>query len=253
MAQIGYGYGSEWQLLRFLGHHRNALNNAISEQTGIKGDFHWLDFGFADRRKIISGDKEIKGISFLKELEFIDEKIYNEIDTEYKNSKIGNITNWQSWDAILIVNKDIYLIEAKAHTAELLSDNDNGGKSHDNILKYMRKQLGDFFPVSEECPVSEEWMKDYYQLANRLATTALLNKHLNNVGIKVKTMGLYFVNGYDKRVLEENKLYQTINKDASKEDFESAIAKELETLNLKDKDLSNLLTDPVFIDCTPKA
>lgn len=64
---------------------------------------------------------------------------------------------------------------------------------------------------------------------------------------------LYFVNGYDKRVLKENKLYQTINKDASKEDFEVAIAKELETLSLKDKDLSNLLTDPVFIDCAPKA
>lgn len=247
MAQIGYGYGSEWQLLRFLGHHRNALNNAISEQTGIKGDFHWLDFGFADRRKIISGDKEIKGISFLKELEFIDEKIYNEIDTEYKNYEIRNITNWQSWDAILIVNKDIYLIEAKAHTAELLSDNDNGGKSYANILNYMEKQLSDFFPVSEE------WMKDYYQLANRLATTALLNKHLNKVGIKVKTMGLYFVNGYYERVLKENKRYQIINKDASKEDFEAAIAKELETLSLKDKDLSNLLTDPVFIDCAPKA
>lgn len=54
-----------------------------------------MDFGFADRRKIISGDKEIQ-LSFLKELEFIDEKIYNEIDTEYKSYKIGNITNWQS-------------------------------------------------------------------------------------------------------------------------------------------------------------
>ena len=29
MAQIGYGYGSEFQLLRFLGHHRNLLEEAI--------------------------------------------------------------------------------------------------------------------------------------------------------------------------------------------------------------------------------
>ena len=233
MAQIGYGYGSEWQLLRFLGHHRDALNNAISEQTGIKGDFHWLDFGFANWTKSISGDKEIKGISFLKEL-IKNDALYQKIKTEYKSYGIGNIANWQSWDAILVVDKDIYLIEAKAHKAELVSDKENGGKSYDNILKYMKEQLPDF-------PVSEEWMKDYYQLANRLATTALLNKHLNKEGITVKTMGIYFVNGYEKE-----------NKNASKEDFEEAIAKELETLNLKDKDLSNLLTKPVFIDCKPK-
>lgn len=243
MAQIGYGYGSEWQLLRFLGHHRDALNNAITEQTGIKGHFHWLDFGFADRRKSISGDEERKGISFLKDIEFIDNTLYQEIETEYKSYKIGNIDNWQSWDAILVVDKAIYLIEAKAHAAELSSGKKiHGGDSSDEILQYMKKQLPAF-------PVSEEWMKEYYQLANRLATTALLNKHLNKAGIMVKTMGLYFVNGYEKRVLEGEKLYKTINKDASKEDFTDAIAKELETLNMTNFDLGNLLTEPVFIDC----
>lgn len=242
MAQIGYGYGSEWQLLRFLGHHRESLNKAISKQTGIEGDFHWLDFGFGDRSKSISGDKEIKGISFLKELEFIDNALYQEIETEYKSYNIGKINTWQSWDAILVVNKAIYLIEAKAHTAELSSGEDNGGKSSAKILQYMKEQLPEF-------PVSEEWMKEYYQFANRLATTALLNKHLNKAGIIVKTMGIYFVNGYQKRVWEEEKLYPTITKDASKEEFTDAIAKERETLNLKDVDLGNLLTEPVFIDC----
>ena len=29
MAQIGYGYGSEFHLMRFLGHHRNLLENEI--------------------------------------------------------------------------------------------------------------------------------------------------------------------------------------------------------------------------------
>lgn len=244
MAQIGYGYGSEWQLLRFLGHHRDALNNAISEQTGIKGDFHWLDFGFADWTKSISGDEEIKGISFLKEL-IKNDALYQKIETEYKSYEIGNIDNWQSWDAILVVNnkvnnKDIYLIEAKAHIRELSSGKENhGGESIEVILQYMKEQLPEF-------PVEEEWMREYYQLANRLATTALLNKHLNKEGITVKTMGIYFVNGYDKRFFSKE------NKDASEEEFQDAIAKELETLNLKDKDLSNLLTKPVFIDCKPK-
>ena len=37
MAQIGYGYGSEFQLLRFLGHHRNLLEEAIRKAI-IKGN-----------------------------------------------------------------------------------------------------------------------------------------------------------------------------------------------------------------------
>lgn len=43
MAQIGYGYGSEIQLLRFLGHHRNVLEEAIRKVIGDSdGSFYWL-------------------------------------------------------------------------------------------------------------------------------------------------------------------------------------------------------------------
>ena len=34
MADVGYGYGSEWHLLRFLGYHRNVLDSAILGATG---------------------------------------------------------------------------------------------------------------------------------------------------------------------------------------------------------------------------
>ena len=36
MAQIGYG--SEFQLMRFLGHHRNLLENEIKKQIGVEGE-----------------------------------------------------------------------------------------------------------------------------------------------------------------------------------------------------------------------
>ena len=69
MTQIGYGYGSEFQLLRFLGHHRNDLEEAIRKAIGDShGNFYWFDFDFADREKVISGDSEICGLSFLKKL-----------------------------------------------------------------------------------------------------------------------------------------------------------------------------------------
>ena len=43
MADIGYGYGSEWHLLRFLGYHRNALDSPILRATGGQ-EIEWLDF-----------------------------------------------------------------------------------------------------------------------------------------------------------------------------------------------------------------
>lgn len=245
MAQIGYGYGSEWQLLRFLGHHRDRLNEEIFSQTGVKGTYHWLDFGFANRCKVMSEDSEIKGISFIKSLDTIDEQTYKDIETEYKSFNIGKIDSWQNWDAVLVVDKAIYLVEAKAHTGELCGNEINGGTSANNILKYMQLQL-------QNLPVNEIWLKNYYQLANRLATTSLLNKHLNKKGISVRTMVIYFVNGYQKRVIEGDKLYNKINKDASKDDFEKAIDKELEFLGLKNVSLDSLLTKPVYIDCSGK-
>lgn len=33
MAEMGLGYGSEYQLLRYLKHHRNDLNKIIRENT----------------------------------------------------------------------------------------------------------------------------------------------------------------------------------------------------------------------------
>ena len=67
MAQIGYGYGSEYQLLRFLGHHRRKLEEIIAEQIG-RGTFEWEDFEFANPKKVISEDKELTGLEFLKRL-----------------------------------------------------------------------------------------------------------------------------------------------------------------------------------------
>lgn len=47
MAQIGFGYGSEYQLLRYLGHHRQELEEIISKQIG-EGKFEWEDFKYSE-------------------------------------------------------------------------------------------------------------------------------------------------------------------------------------------------------------
>lgn len=242
MAQIGYGYGSEFQLLRFLGHHRHLLEEEISKQISEKGIFNWLDFGFANRENSISGDEELKGLSFLQEKGIIDNSEFDKIKEEYSSYKINNYDNWQNWDAVFVLNDTIYLVEAKAHVGEISSGNTiHGGESSSKILRYMK----DLLPTLN---VTETWLMKYYQLGNRLATTSLLNKY----GIKCKTLCIFFCNGYLKRVIEKNKIYKTVCKDATKEMFLKAIKKEKETLNIVDADISSLLAPPVFIEANPK-
>ena len=46
MGTIGYGYGSEWHLLRYLGYHRHYLSQEILNMIG--GEIlQWLDFKFS--------------------------------------------------------------------------------------------------------------------------------------------------------------------------------------------------------------
>jgi len=241
MAQIGYGYGSEYQLLRFLGHHRRELEHIISEQIG-EGTYEWEDFEYANPKKVISEDKELTGIDFLKKLYPLQ---YEEVAEEYKT--YIKKSDWQNWDAVFSHNGTLYLVEAKAHISELSSGKEeHGDSSKELILKYFQSQLPDL-------PVNRVWLQDYYQLANRLATVALLNKH----GIKAKVLYIYFVNGYRKRVLEKEgrteKIFETVNLNATEKQFKKAIAIELQTLGITHDAVSNLLAPSVFINAEPIA
>ena len=90
---------------------------------------------------------------------------------------------------------------------------------------------------------NDEWLKNYYQFANRLATTIFLKKHLNDINLDVKLLYIYFVNGYLKKIKEGN----DINKNTNKTRFEQAIKKEKEILGLKDVPLNDYLVE-LFID-----
>lgn len=241
MAQIGYGYGSEYQLLRFLGHHRHELERKISEQIG-QGSFDWEDFEYANPKIVISGDKEITGLEFLKRLY---PNQYQEVEAEYK--AYIKKADWQYWDAVFSHNGTLYLVEAKAHISELSSGKEeHGDSSKELILRYFESQL-------LKLPVNRVWLQEYYQLANRLATAALLNKH----GIKTKVLYLFFVNGYRKRVLEKKgraeKIFETVNLNATEAQFQEAIALEMKTLGINHDVVSDLLAPPVFINAEPIA
>ena len=241
MAQMGYGYGSEYQLLRFLGHHRRELEEIISKEIG-EGSFEWEDFEYANPLSVISGDKELMGLSFLERLY---PSQYQSIKAEYESYGINNRNTWQNWDAIFIHNETLYLVEAKAHINELSSGNDeHGDKSKEEILRYLKEQLPDL-------PVSRAWLRKYYQMANRLATAALLNKN----GVKTKVLYIYFVNGYRKRIIERvdkrEKIYETVNLNSTEEEFKTAIQTEMVTLGINYNSVSSLLAKPVFVNAEP--
>ncbi len=226
MAQIGYGYGSEYQLLRFLGHHRNELELALHKAGVPDGDFYWFDFDYADRDRILSGDSEICGLSFL-EGRFDN---YSEVKKEIK-SYSWTFNSWQYWDAVFIVNNVVYFVEAKAHKDELKSGSKtHGGTNSDAIFAFMSKQFS--------C-ATDEWLKDYYQFANRISTVAMINKK----GIQCKLVNIYFIDGYYDRE-------RGINKDTSREEFEEEIEKELEALGLSKEEKDKYVID-LFIDANP--
>ena len=46
MSKVGYGYGSEYHLMRYLAYHRGVLKQQVDEATG--GELiNWLDFPFS--------------------------------------------------------------------------------------------------------------------------------------------------------------------------------------------------------------
>lgn len=177
MADIGYGYGSEWHLLRYLGRHRKELDRAILNQTGGAA-VDWLDFEFGSKTRF--GDREIRGIDFLPA-----GHPANKAWSRFWPTR-GNA---QNWDAVARLNKggtsEWLLVEAKANLQEIKStcgaDPDKAGYGKIVIaLEETKKALG--------IDASRDWMDGYYQYANRLA---VLN-FLASQGVSARLLFIYF-------------------------------------------------------------
>lgn len=238
MSKMALGYGSEFHLLRFMGRHRQELESnllyAIKGTTEvIDTTFDWLDFDYTDIAKVITGDKELLGLSFLKRYNIDWQKIHNEFKEE------GSFINYQSWDAVFKYEETFYFVEAKAHVDELRNTSCKA-KKRKEILNFMAKYLEPYGAI-----IDESWLNSYYQFANRLATIAFLNKH----GIKAKLVYIFFINGFLNNS-ERRASKRSI--DESKKEFEKAIYEEKQELGLLDVDLTQILINPIFIDASTK-
>lgn len=112
MGKMGYGYGSEFHLLRYLGYHRHQLNRAVEEQTSghiVDG----LDFAFGRDGE---ADSEWKGVDFLDSAPDV-KSAWLEFWPQ-----MGNVPNWDAVGRLESNSGIAYLlVEAKAHVEELQS------------------------------------------------------------------------------------------------------------------------------------
>lgn len=235
MAEIGLGFGSEYQLLRYLGHHRNELYKTIRKNTRLKGELIWLDFP-KDKNKL-SLDGEYKGVEFLRTE--IEPFTFKELQDNWKKywSTDGNQPNW---DGVIIHkngdDKEWIIVEAKAHLKEIESKTDSG--SNQNIQNAFVKTQKRF----EIC--SNNWFGKYYQLANRLA---FVNFLLDNK-VNASLLYIYFLNGYEKRKLQSRKIEIIENKSVEKtEEWEKAIKEEYIELGINNN--AKQYISKIFIDC----
>ena len=179
MAEMAIGYGSEYQLLRYLGHHRNYLFNEVCKITGSNNPISWLDYPVQLDR--LSRDGELKGIECFQEL-----PNYSEIKQAWEGfwPQIGNSHNW---DGIFTQDDIWYFVEAKANLAEAKQRCGAGEVSRKQIMKA-------FESVTNNPILAKEWIdSDFYQLANRLAFVHFCKTQ----NIKAKVFYISFLNGYD--------------------------------------------------------
>ncbi len=177
MADIGYGYGSECHLLRYLGRHRALLDQRMCQKLSA-ASIRWLDFHFDPTTAWKDGER--KGLDFLPR--------ENPATSAWGRfwPRHGNPPNW---DAVAVASIDgvdqWVLVEAKGHVGELRSDcqaSEEGGLSTiRSALDETKRRLG----ISLEC----DWLHRYYQLANRLAVLNFLTQQQ----IPAHLMLIYFM------------------------------------------------------------
>ena len=187
MAEMGLGYGSEFQLMRFLGHHRNYLNTLIRETVKIDGEIQWLDYPADNTR--LSGDGEWENILCFEKL-----KNYTDITNKWKDywPPKGKGMNW---DGIFRIGDIWFFVEAKAHEGECRQKCQASETSKDIIARAFRK--------------TQEWLKadkpkspwidsNCYQLANRLTFLYFCKTQ----DIQAKLLYIGFLNGFKEKVDE---------------------------------------------------
>lgn len=176
MGRMGAGYGSEWQLMAYLGRRRHELSARVEAATGARV-VQWLDFPAIDDERRGRRLQEWQG------LDFIDDKAVLAEWQQFWPQHAG-VPNW---DAVARVEAgprhEWLLIEAKAHLGEIQSSCDAKSEGLDTIrraLAWTRETLG--------VAADRDWLQTYYQYCNRVAVMQFLEQQ----GVGARLLFIYF-------------------------------------------------------------
>ena len=194
MGKMGDGYGSEFHLLRYLGYQRHKLDRAVETETGGRV-IEWLDFDFGGEGKL---DREWKGVDFVDSASGVRSawvKFW---------PQSGNVPNWDAVGRLESNSVTEYLlVEAKAHVEELQSSCSAKKAKKEDELGEIRPTLkatkqGGLDQIKDALKATikangftaevENWLRPYYQYANRLAHLHFLAEH----GIPARLVFIYF-------------------------------------------------------------
>ena len=174
---IGYGYGSEWHLLQYLGRRRHAFTRKIESLTGVSS-IQWLDHTVSDASTGAPKVRELVG------LEFLDSQHPARLEWERRWPARGAVHSWDAVGQGFSNDRQTWiLIEAKAHTGELKS---SCGAKLEGLLK-INKVL-DTTREDLHVTVETDWTRPYYQYCNRIALLHFLVTH----GIDAHLAYVYF-------------------------------------------------------------
>ncbi|KXB07063.1 hypothetical protein AKJ51_02140 [candidate division MSBL1 archaeon SCGC-AAA382A20] len=235
MAQLGYGYGSEFHLMRLMGRYRKRFTSLVCKATEAS-DMQWLDFKVGQQyqlspNNLILPDKEWKGIDFLEKSSTDNDSILKEWQKFWPQT--GNIQNWDAIARSRFGFPEFWLLaEAKAHTGEINSQcGAQSSRSKDKIKKAMQKTQS-WLDVQGKTP--DDWMKNYYQFANRLATLYFLIEQ----GIHARLLFIYMCG--DKHPEKECP--------KKREGWTTVLKKQKQALGLQNVDLKSHGVHEIFID-----
>ncbi len=172
-----------------MGRHRNLLNRLVAQELKLdKTSIEWLDFHFDSKEKW--PDAELTGLEFLPNTKIYD-SVRSEWDERWPHPRRGksrpNQGN-QNWDAVGVVRagktEEWIIVEAKAELKELKS---SCGAESTKSKEQIRAELvraREYLRIETE----SDWMKNYYQFANRLAILSFLHSQ----GVQARLLFIYF-------------------------------------------------------------
>jgi len=182
MGKIGYGYGSEWHLLRHLGYHRAYLSQKVMDCIGGQA-VEWLDFEFSPKNAPLRDDREFVG------LEFIPDAAVQEKWKLFWPQK-GDVQNWDAVGKIYFGGSvEWLLVEAKSHIAEIESPCGAKNRSSKQAIRLALEKTSRAFGNRSQ-PI-ENWLAPYYQYANRLAVLYFLTKECDPP-VNARLLFIYF-------------------------------------------------------------